>query len=88
MPKPHVTLYIMQGSDPCRQAKEWLDTHKISYKEIDVTNNEKAAEEMVEKTGQWSVPVILVDQDGDPKTPATVVGFEPNTLEKLLAEQD
>jgi len=50
----------------------------VAYTEYDVSRDRRAAEEMVELTGQMGVPVIVVD--GQP-----VIGFDPARLQTLLA---
>lgn len=49
----------------------------IRYIEHDVSVDRRAAEEMVSRTGQMGVPVILVDGEA-------VVGFNRSRLEELL----
>jgi S1-C subfamily serine protease len=50
----------------------------VRYTEYDVSRDERAAEEMVQKTGQMGVPVILVDGQ-------VVIGFDRGRLQTLLA---
>jgi glutaredoxin 3 len=78
MPKKHVVkVYSTQTCPWCHKAKEWLSEHKISFKDIDVGANQKAAQEMVEKSGQRGVPVI--DIDG-----TIIVGFNESSIKKAL----
>jgi len=57
--------------------KDFLKANGIAYSEIDVSANEKAADEMIEKSGQMGVPVI--DVDGQ-----IIVGFNKPALKKAL----
>ncbi len=57
--------------------KQFFAEHNVQYEEKDVAENESAAHEMVEKSGQMGVPVI--DIDGH-----IVVGFDKRELTKLL----
>jgi S1-C subfamily serine protease len=50
----------------------------VKYTEYDVSRDEKAAEEMVSKSGQMGVPVIIIDGQ-------VVVGFDRARLEAILA---
>jgi glutaredoxin 3 len=59
--------------------KEYLSKKKISFTEYDVAKDKTKAREMVEKSKQMGVPVILVGDD-------VVVGFDQRVLDKLLAE--
>ncbi len=58
-------------------AKKFFKDHSITYEEKDVSVDDKAREEMVEKSGQLGAPVI--DIDGK-----IIVGFDKEILLKLL----
>jgi S1-C subfamily serine protease len=49
----------------------------VPYVEKDVSRDQRAAQEMVQRTGQRGVPVITVDGD-------VVIGFDQRRLEQLL----
>lgn len=57
--------------------KEYLSKKKVAFTEYDVSKDRDKAKEMVDKSKQMGVPVILVDD-------AIVVGFNQAELEKLL----
>ncbi len=77
MSQPKVTVYSAEWCPWCKLTKQWLDKHSIQYTEIDIDKSPKAAEEVVEKSGQEGIPVI--DIDGN-----IVVGFNEPALKKLL----
>jgi glutaredoxin len=58
-------------------AKDFFRKNNIKYKEIDVSRSDKAAEEMVEKSGQMGVPVITVEKE-------VIIGFDEKRLRKAL----
>jgi glutaredoxin len=60
-------------------AKDYLDKKGAIYKDVDVSEDKKAAEEMVEKTGQMGVPVL--DIDG-----AIIIGFDKEAIDAVLKE--
>ena len=68
-----VTVYSTQTCPYCVMAKEWLKKHDVPYKDVDVGADEKAAQEMIDKSGQMGVPVI--DFDGK-----IIVGFDQHAL--------
>lgn len=72
-----VKVFSTQVCPYCVVLKEFLKEHKIVFKEIDVTEDQKAQEEMIEKSGQMGVPVI--DIDGQ-----IVVGFDREKISQLL----
>ncbi len=63
----------------CKRAKEYLSQKGMSYEEHDVAADKGAAKEMIEKSKQMAVPVIIID-DKD-----IVVGFNQAKLDELLA---
>ncbi len=60
-------------------AKEFLSAKGVPYTEFDVATDQEKAREMVQKSGQMGVPVILVDGQ-------VVVGFNRQRLEQLLSQ--
>ncbi len=72
-----VKLYTTANCTYCVLAKGFFKKNKIAYEEVDVSEDEKAAAEMIEKSGQMGVPVIEV---GD----KIIVGFNEPQLKKAL----
>ena len=56
-----VQMYSMEWCPYCAKAKALLGAKGIEYDEIDVTDDEEAAMEMVERTGQRGVPQFFLD---------------------------
>jgi glutaredoxin-like YruB-family protein len=72
-----VVVYSTKECPWCKKTKEFLKAHNISFTEKDVGSDEKAAEEMVKKSGQQGVPVIEIDGK-------ISVGFDEEKLKKEL----
>ena len=58
--------------------KEYLSQKGIAYTDHDLSKDLSKAREMVEKTGQMGVPVIIIDEN-------IVVGFNRARIDELLA---
>ena len=58
--------------------KEFFAANNVPFTDYNVGTDTAKRKEMVEKSGQMGVPVIVID-DKD-----IVVGFDKNTLTKLL----
>ena len=58
--------------------KEYLSKKGIPYTDYDVEKDREKAMEMVKKTRQMGVPVIVIDSE-------FVIGFDQPKLDKLLA---
>ena len=76
-----VRLFLTPGCPYCFTLKEFLKEHKISFEEVDVSKDEKAREEMIEKSGKMEVPVIEIDDQ-------VVAGFDKEKICKLLNIKD
>jgi glutaredoxin-like YruB-family protein len=61
----------------CVKAKDFLKKNKIDFTEINVAADHDAAEEMIEKSGQISVPVIEIGDE-------IIVGFDEPRIKHLL----
>ena len=56
-----LTVYSSRWCPDCREAKRFLDTHNIAYKEIDIETTPGAAEEVVKSTGKRAIPQFVID---------------------------
>ena len=56
-----VQMYSMEWCPYCAKAKALLGAKGIDYDEVDVTDDEAAALEMIERTGQRGVPQFFID---------------------------
>jgi len=72
-----VVVYSTPTCPYCTMVKDYLSDNNVEYEEKDVSVDEKARDEMTEKSGQMGVPVI--DVDGE-----MVMGFDKEKLAKLL----
>lgn len=63
----------------CVQAKEYLKSKGVEYEEVDVAVDEAGRNEMVEKTEQMGVPVILIGDE-------YIIGFDRAKIDELLAK--
>lgn len=69
----------------CKMEKAWLDENNIKHELVYVDQDNSAANEMVEKTGQMGVPVTEISYaEGEP---VYVVGFDRNQLTELLGSK-
>jgi glutaredoxin-like YruB-family protein len=77
----NVDVYTTPTCPYCHHVKQFLDKRGVKYTEHDVSVDKAAADEMVRKSGQMGVPVVIV---GD----QVIVGFDRKRLEKVLADAD
>ena len=70
-------IYTTTTCPFCKKTKEWLSENNVEYEEINVSGNQEAAKEMIDKSGQMGVPVL--DIDG-----TIIVGFDKDAIENAL----
>lgn len=74
-----VTVYTSPTCPWCSKLKGYLSEKGIPYQEVNVASDPNAARQLMNVSGQRSVPVTTV---GD----QVVVGYDPESLENLLGE--
>ena len=87
MPMKKVSIYTTPTCTYCRAAKEFFHQNNITYEEFDVSTDAARRQEMIEKSGQMGVPVIMIremDEAGQEKEPVLVVGFDRARLAEAL----
>lgn len=72
-----VTVYTTPTCMYCHQLKSFLQEKNVDYHEVDVSQDQEAAQKIVQETGQMSVPVTRI---GD----RYVLGFAKDTISELL----
>lgn len=75
--KAVVKVYSTPSCPWCQKAKEFLKANNVGFKDINVAADEKARNEMFEKSRQFGVPVI--DINGE-----IIVGYNPARMKKAL----
>ena len=72
-----IKVYSTSACPWCKVAKDFLVSHNINFEDIDVSVDQKAAQYMIEKSGQMGVPVIEIDDK-------IIIGFNKPVLEEIL----
>ena len=76
-----ILIYSTPTCHFCTMTKDFLKEKGIVYTDINVSEDAAKRQEMIEKSGQMGVPVIVV-KDGEHED--VVVGFDEERLSKLL----
>ncbi len=71
-----VTVYSTTTCPYCDQAKQFLRSRNVPFKDIDVAQDYEAAMEMIRRSGQQGVPVIATEEE-------VILGFDQVRLAKL-----
>ena len=72
-----VIVYSTPSCSWCTTLKNYLKEHNIKYRDIDVSRDQKMAEEMVKKSGQQGVPQTLISGQ-------VIIGFDRPKINRLL----
>jgi len=76
--RKHKVIVFSTPSCPwCRRVKQYLRQNRIMFKDVDVSRNRSAAADMVRRTRQQGVPVVLIDN-------RPIVGFNKSMIDRLL----
>ncbi|VVA44332.1 Uncharacterized glutaredoxin-like 8.6 kDa protein in rubredoxin operon [Candidatus Roizmanbacteria bacterium] len=61
----------------CHMAKDYLTDKKVSFEDIDVSQDQQQAQKMVERSGEMGVPQLWIDDQ-------IVIGFNKPVIDHLL----
>ncbi len=73
----NVTIYSTPSCHWCAITKDFFKEHKIKFKEIDVSKDRRAAQEIIKKSGQMGVPVIEIGKK-------IIIGFDEEEIREAL----
>ena len=72
-----ITIYSTPSCHFCHAAKDFFNEKGIKFEDFDVAGDLEKRKEMVEKSGQMGVPVILIDDE-------LIVGFNKPKIIEIL----
>ena len=72
-----VSIYSTPSCHFCHDAKDFFAENNVAYENFDVSTDMAKRQEMIDKSGQMGVPVIIIGDD-------LIVGFNKPKLKELL----
>ena len=72
-----VSIYSTPSCTYCKSAKEFFAENNVQFQEYNVADDMVRRQEMIERSGQMGVPVIVINND-------LVVGFNKPKIMELL----
>lgn len=72
-----VTIYSTPTCHFCSLAKDYFNENNVQFEAFDVASDLEKRREMVEKSGQLGVPVIVIDNQ-------VIVGFDKMQIDQAL----
>ena len=78
-----VKIYSTTTCPYCKMEKDYLDSKGVKYENVFVDNDSKAAQEMIEESGQMGVPFTeITKEDG---TEVKILGFDKERLYEAIS---
>ncbi len=75
--QPKVIIFTTPTCSFCNAAKRYFREKKIKFRDVDVSRDHRAAQDMMRRTGQTGVPVILINN-------RPIVGFDKAKINRML----
>jgi glutaredoxin 3 len=72
-----IQIYTTPSCHYCDLAKEYFKSKRLTYEEYNVVTDIERRNEMIQKTGMTSVPVMIVNGK-------MIMGFNKNQIENAL----
>jgi len=74
---PRIIVFSTPSCGWCSKAKSYLREKGFRFRDVDISKDSKAAQDVQKRTGQTSVPVILINN-------RPVIGFNRQEIDRLL----
>lgn len=75
--KPRIIVFSTPQCPWCTKVKQYLRQHDFRFRDVDISKDDKAAKDLVRRTGQMGVPVTLINN-------RPIVGFNKKEIDRLL----
>ncbi len=75
--QPKVVVFSTPTCSFCNAAKRYFRERNIRYTDVDVSRDQSAARDMMRRTGQMGVPVIIINDK-------PIVGFDKPKINQML----
>ena len=76
-PVKRVTVYSTPSCSWCTRLKTYLDSKGIKYRDVDISKNQKIADDLVKRSGQQGVPQTEING-------RIIVGFDQVKIDNIL----
>jgi glutaredoxin-like YruB-family protein len=76
---PRIVVFTSPSCGWCRKVKSYLKERGFRYRDVDISKDQKAAQDLQRRTGQTSVPVTLINN-------RPVIGFNRQEIDRLLKQ--
>ena len=81
MPDLKIEIYKTPSCPYCAMAEEYFQSLNLPYVTYDLTQQPEKAQEMMQKSGQTGVPVIVITKGSEEKV---IIGFNKGEIDDFL----
>jgi len=74
---PKIVVFSTPSCPWCNKVKRYLRGKGFRYRDVDVSRDQRAAKDVVRRTGQMGVPVVLINN-------RPIIGFNKAEIDRLL----
>ena len=75
--QPKVIVFSTPTCSFCSAAKRYFKERNIRFTDVDVSRDQSAARDMMRRTGQMGVPVIIINNK-------PIIGFDKPKINQML----
>ena len=76
-PQKRVTVYSTPSCSWCTRLKTYLDSKGVKYRDVDISKDQKIADDLVKRSGQQGVPQTEINGK-------IIVGFDQSKIDSML----
>lgn len=74
---PRIVVFSTPSCPWCTKVKRYLREQGFRFRDVDISKDQKAAQDVVRRTGQTGVPVVLINN-------RPIVGFNRKEIDNIL----
>jgi len=74
---PRIIVFSTSSCGWCKKVKNYLKERGFRFRDVDISKDPKAAQDVVRRTGQTGVPVILINN-------RPVIGFNKVEIDRVV----
>jgi glutaredoxin len=79
-----VVVFTLNGCSHCIDLKEKLNDVSIPFIEIEITNNQKLWDKVVNQTGHNVLPTIFIKKENTDTGPVLIAGKDFNNVNEVI----
>ncbi len=77
-------VFTLKGCSHCTILKNKLNEETIPYTEIEITNNQKLWDSVVDQTGHNVLPTVFIKMEGSDTGPIYIPGIDFKNPDELI----